>query len=255
MKDVYSFHSDQKDFEKFYQKSKEAYLKIFQKLGLIAKTTEASGGAFSDKISYEFMVLTDAGEDDILYCEACSYCINSEISQAKAGSPCPKCGVELKQARASEVANVFDLGQKFTKAFNLKYLDKNGQQQYPIMGCYGIGISRAMGVIVEKHHDDKGITWPKSVAPFPAHLISLQGGEEFASKLYQSLLKNGIEVLWDDSQRSAGKKFADSDLIGLPIRLLVSERNQNKIEWQARTSQQTELIESKELINRLKLNK
>jgi prolyl-tRNA synthetase len=200
-------------------------------------------------------VLTDAGEDDILYCDACSYCINSEISKAKVGSPCPKCGVELKKAKASEVANVFDLGKKFTKAFNLKYLDENGQQQHPIMGCYGIGISRAMGVIVEKHHDQKGIIWPKSVAPFPAHLISLQGGGELANKLYQTLLKNNIEVLWDDSQRSAGKKFADSDLIGLPVRLVVSERNKNKIEWQTRNNQQTELIESKELINRLKLDK
>ena len=255
MKDMYSFHSDQKDFEKFYQKTKEAYLKVFKKLSLTAKATEASGGAFSNKISYEFMVLTDAGEDDILYCDACNYCINSEISQVKVGSPCPICGVELKQAKASEVANVFDLGKKFTKAFNLKYLDENGQQQHPIMGCYGIGISRAMGVIVEKHHDQKGIIWPKSVAPFPAHLISLQGGEELANKLYQTLLKNGVELLWDDSQRSAGKKFADSDLIGLPVRLVVSERNKNKIEWQTRNNQQTELIESKELINRLKLDK
>jgi prolyl-tRNA synthetase len=255
MKDMYSFHDNQEDFDKFYQKTKDAYLKIFQKLNLIAKTTEASGGAFSDKISYEFMVLTDAGEDNILYCDACSYCINTEISKAKVGSPCPKCGVALKEAKASEVANVFDLGQKFTKAFNLKHLAKNGQQKYPIMGCYGIGISRAMGVIVEKHHDEKGIIWPKNVAPFPAHLISLQGGEKLANKLYQTLLQNGIEVLWDDTQRSAGKKFADSDLIGLPIRLLVSERNQNKIEWQTRTNQKPELIESKELINRLKLDK
>jgi prolyl-tRNA synthetase len=255
MKDMYSFHSDQLDFEKFYQKSKNAYLKIFEKLSLSAKVTEASGGNFSDKISYEFMVITDAGEDDILYCDACSYCVNKEIAKVKVGSPCPKCGVALKQAKASEVANVFDLGQKFTKAFNLQYADQKAQQHFPIMGCYGIGISRAMGVIVEKHHDERGIIWPKSVAPYPAHLISLEGGEELAKKIYQDLQKNAIEILWDDRSCSAGEKFADADLIGIPIRLIVSKRNKDKIEWQLRSQKKAELIESKELLNRLKLDK
>jgi len=255
MKDMYSFHRDQADFEKFYQQSKNAYLKIFKQLNLTVKVTEASGGNFSDKISYEFMVITNAGEDDILYCDACSYCINKEIAQVKVGSPCPKCGVALKQAKASEVANVFDLGQKFTKAFKLQYADQDGQQHFPIMGCYGIGISRAMGVIVEKHHDQRGIIWPATVAPYPAHLISLEGGEELAKKIYQTLLKNGIEVLWDDRQRSAGKKFADFDLIGIPIRLLVSKRNQKQIEWQTRTQTRAELIGSKELLSRLKIDK
>ncbi len=115
MKDMYSFHANQADFENFYQKSKDAYLRIFKKLDLNAKVTEASGGNFSDKISYEFMVITDAGEDNILYCDACSYCINSEIAKVKVGSPCPKCGVALKQAMASEVANVFDLGKNLPK--------------------------------------------------------------------------------------------------------------------------------------------
>lgn len=255
MKDMYSFHTDQVDFEKFYQKTKEAYLKIFKKLDLNAKVTEASGGNFSDKISYEFMVITDAGEDNILYCDACSYCVNSEIAQIKVGSPCPKCGVELKQAMASEVANVFDLGQKFTKAFELQYVDQNNQKHYPIMGCYGIGISRIMGVVVEKHHDQKGIIWPKTITPFPAHLINLEGGEEFAKKIYNTLLKQGIEILWDDRQCSAGSKFADSDLIGIPIRLLISKRNQDKIEWQERGQIKPELIGSKELVSRLKLAK
>lgn len=255
MKDMYSFHADQADFEKFYQETKNAYLKIFEKLNLTAKVTEASGGNFTDKISYEFMVITDAGEDDILYCDACSYCVNKEIAQVKVGSPCPKCGVALKQARASEVANVFDLGQKFTKAFKLQYTDRSGEQQFPIMGCYGIGISRAMGVIVEKHHDQKGIIWPKSVAPYQAHLISLEGTEQFAKEIYEDLLKQGVEILWDDRPRSAGEKFADSDLIGIPIRILVSKRNQNQIEWQERGQKKTELIGSKELLNRLKVDK
>ena len=255
MKDMYSFHADQADFEKFYQITKNAYLKIFKKLNLDAKVTEASGGNFSDKISYEFMVLTDAGEDDILYCDACSYCINTEISKVKAGSPCPKCGVALKQAKASEAANVFDLGQRFSKAFNLQFVDQNNQQHYPIMGCYGIGISRIMGIVVEKNHDQNGITWPKTISPFPAYLINLEGEEERAQKIYDTLLKNNIEVIWDDRQCSAGRKFADYDLMGLPVRLLVSKRNQDQIEWQTRTNKKPELIGSKELINRLKLEK
>ncbi len=112
-----------------------------------------------------------------------------------------------------------------------------------------------MGVIVEKHHDQKGIIWPKAVAPYQAHLISLEGTETFARKIYDDLLKQGVEVLWDDRQRSAGEKFADSDLIGIPIRLVVSKRNQNQIEWQERGQNKVELIGSNELLSRLKINK
>src|SRR6185437_11882072 len=131
MKDMYSFHADQKDFEQFYEKVKKAYLKIYARLGLVAKVTEASGGAFSEKISYEFMVLTEAGEDDILYCESCSYCVNVEVAKVNEGDACPKCGKStLKKARASEVGNVFDLGQKYPKAFEFTYKNKEGKENY-----------------------------------------------------------------------------------------------------------------------------
>ena len=255
MKDMYSFHLDQADFERFYQQVKEAYLRIFQRLGLTAKVTEASGGSFTDKISYEFMVVTDAGEDDILYCEDCDYCINQEIAQVKAGSPCPKCGSPLKAARASEVGNVFDLGQKFTKAFELSVVDDHGQAHYPIMGCYGIGISRAMGVIVEKHHDEQGLIWPTAVSPFPAQLVSLKGAEQRAEKLYQQLLAQGIEVLWDDRDDvSPGKKFATADLLGLPIRLVVSQRQADAVEWKERTSHKASSLKIDQLVKKLTAN-
>src|SRR6185436_15571723 len=143
---------------------KQAYLKIFSRLGLTAKVTEASGGSFSEKISYEFEVLTGAGEANILYCELCEFCVNvDDIATNKEGDACPKCkkGV-LKPSKAAEVGNVFDLGQKYGKNFDLGFLDADGRKQYPIMGCYGIGISRTMGVIVEKFHDGKGIIWPES---------------------------------------------------------------------------------------------
>jgi len=226
MKDMYSFHENQEDFERFYEIAKRAYLKIFSRLGLVSKATEASGGGFSEKISYEFEVLTDAGEANILYCNACEFCVNiDDFTKHKEGDGCPKCGKsELKSAKASEVGNVFDLGRKYTEAFDLSYTDQNGEKKYPIMGCYGIGITRTMGVVVEKFHDDKGIVWPKNIAPFLVHLVDLQQAEE-AEKIYQRLNKENIEVLWDDRELSAGQKFADADLIGCPVRVVMSERS------------------------------
>ena len=172
MKDMYSFHENQEDFLEFYEIVKKAYLKIYKRLGLIAKVTEASGGSFSEKISYEFMVLTDAGEDNILYCPECDFCVNTEIAKDKMGGNCPKCGKgKLAKATASEVGNVFDLGQKYGENFDLGFLGRDGKKQFPVMGCYGLGISRVMGVIVETFNDELGIVWPEEVAPFRIHLI------------------------------------------------------------------------------------
>lgn len=252
MKDMYSFHEDQTDFEKFYQEVKKAYLKIFKRLGLTAKVTEASGGNFTEKISYEFMVLTDAGEDDIFYCEACDYCINKEIAKVQAGDACPKCEAALKLARASEVGNVFDLGQKFAKDFELSFTNQNGEKKYPVMGCYGIGISRSMGVIVEKYNDEKGIIWPQSIAPFQIEIITLNGAEDYANKVYETLVNSGIDVLLDDRSESAGSKFAAADLLGIPIRLIISPRNGEQIEWKKRGNEKSELLDLNIVLDRLK---
>jgi prolyl-tRNA synthetase len=250
MKDMYSFHETQEDFDRFYGVVKQAYLKIFSRLGLTAKVTEASGGSFSEKISYEFMVLTDAGEDDILYCNDCEFCVNTEIAKVKEGDACPKCGKgKLTMAKASEVGNVFDLGQKFGKAFDLGFLGADGTKQYPIMGCYGIGISRLMGVIVEKCHDEKGIIWPEPVAPMKAHLIELGGAS--ARELYDALTAKGIELLYDDRDAAAGAKFADADLIGLPIRLVVSPKTEGKVEVKERNSTETKLLTHDEILRLL----
>lgn len=252
MKDMYSFHENQADFERFYETVKKAYIKSFKRLGLIAKVTEASGGGFSEKISYEFMVLTDAGEDDILYCDECEFCVNVEISQQKADDVCPKCREgKLSQARSSEVGNVFDLGEKYGKDFNLTFVNKNGERQYPIMGCYGFGVSRLVGVIVEKCHDENGIIWPESVAPFKAHLLRLSEPEskagKFADKVYKNLLAENKEVLYDDRNVSAGEKFADADLMGMPYRLVVSEKTGQKIEIKKRGDKKIELISYEDL--------
>lgn len=249
MKDMYSFHENQEDFDAFYKTVKEAYLKAFKRMGLTAKVTEASGGNFTDKISYEFMVLTDAGEDDILYCESCDYCVNVEIAKNNEGESCPSCSnSSLKKARASEAGNVFDLGQKYGKNFDLTFTDRDGNKQYPVMGCFGIGISRNMGIIVETHHDDKGIVWPKQVAPFAVHLVGLI---DHAEEIYKKLKERNIEVFFDDRDLNPGQKFADCDLIGIPVRLVVSQKTGEKIEWKERTSENSELLTFDEVLARL----
>lgn len=256
MKDMYSFHKDTADFQKYYDQVKKAYLKIFTRVNLLAKVTEASGGGFTQKISYEFMVLTEAGEDDILYCENCEYCVNLNIAKIKENDPCPKCNKgKVKKARASEVGNVFDLGSKYCKDFDIKLIDERGKEFYPVMGCYGIGISRLMGTIVEKFHDDRGIIWPETVSPYQAHLLCLSQREQilaYAEKIYQKLNKTGIEVLYDDREESQGRKLIDADLIGIPIRLVVSEKTKGKIEWKRRNQIKTEILSLEEVMKRIK---
>lgn len=256
MKDMYSFHETEVDFLKYYEQVKRAYVKTFKRLGLTAKVTEASGGNFSDKISYEFEVLTDAGEDVIYYCDKCDFCVEDEIAKVQPGDKCPKCGKGiLKEARAAEVGNVFELGQKFSKDFKLTFADKDDAPIHPHMGCFGIGISRVMGVIVEDLHDDKGIVWPESVAPYAVHLISL-GGEsgvkQATDKLYDNLGKAGVEVLYDDRDESAGVKFNDADLIGIPQRVTISQSTLAKrsVELKPRHSEKTELIKLADVAKR-----
>ncbi len=238
MKDMYSFHESQEDFEKFYAVVKASYLKTFKRCGLDVKVTEASGGAFSEKLSYEFMALSDAGEDWIFYCDDCNYCANIEILPAADSelnpvtsmdnTTCTRCNKgTLHRAKAVEVGNVFDLGQKYPKAFGFTYKDKEGKEQTPVVGCYGLGTTRLMGTLVETFADDRGIVWPESVAPFAVHLVSLgKDGDEIsetADALYDDLVKAGVEVLYDDRDARAGEKFADSDLLGLPKRIVVGK--------------------------------
>jgi len=224
MKDLYSFHLSQEDLDAYYEKAKMAYKNIFDRAGIGENTfiTFASGGSFS-KYSHEFQTLTDAGEDIIYICNKCNLAINKEIRHET--PKCPDCqGDDFREAKAVEVGNIFKLGTKYSEPFDLKVRDEKGEMKPVIMGCYGIGLQRLMGTIVEVHHDGKGIIWPESVAPFRAHLISLGKNEE-AEKIYDNLLKNNIEVLFDDRDVSAGEKFADADLIGIPYRVVVSKKS------------------------------
>ncbi|PIR99166.1 hypothetical protein COT87_00910 [Candidatus Collierbacteria bacterium CG10_big_fil_rev_8_21_14_0_10_44_9] len=255
MKDMYSFHANQADFDSFYTKAKAAYLRVYKRLGLVAKATEASGGAFTEKVSYEFEVLTDAGEAPVLYCNKCDYCVNTDdIKTYKEGDECPICKKDkLRSAMASEVGNMFDLGTKYSKAFELTFSDESGKKQYPIMGCYGIGISRTMGVIVEKFNDDKGILWPASIAPFTVHLASLNTNDEAvikrADEVYELLTKAGVEVLYDErTDVGAGQKLAEADMIGCPIRAVVSTKTGEQIEVKLRSKQEAKLVSLDELV-------
>ncbi|MDR0463404.1 MAG: hypothetical protein LBG64_04260 [Pseudomonadales bacterium] len=253
MKDMYSFHATQDDFDSYYQIVKEAYFRVYKRLGLEAKATEASGGNFTDKISYEFMVLTDAGEDDILYCDKCTFAVNTEISDQKAGEKCTRCGQGvLNEGKASEAGNVFDLGTKFSEAFDTTFTDSNNKKIAPIMGCYGIGISRNMGIIVEKHADEKGIAWPVGVAPFQVEIIGLKDKESEAEALYKELVGKGIEVLLDDTDNSPGAKFACADLIGCPYRVVLSSKNGDQLEVKARSSDEATLMDKSKLLDMLK---
>jgi prolyl-tRNA synthetase len=244
MKDLYSFHRDEADLEKFYDLAKQAYLRVYERCGLHALVVEASGGAFS-KYSHEFQVLTESGEDIVFYCSACEYAQNREISEYKAGDKCPKCGGEMKEGKAIEVGNIFQLKTRFSGAFGVEYADADGSKKPVQMGCYGIGPSRVMGTVVEVHHDDKGIVWPKEIAPFQVHLASLGAKDPAvaadvaakAAALEKSLEAAGVEVLHDDREDArAGEKFADADLIGLPLRLVVSEKSlaAGGVEWKER---------------------
>ncbi|MBU0531329.1 MAG: aminoacyl--tRNA ligase-related protein [Candidatus Uhrbacteria bacterium] len=252
MKDLYSFHLDEADFEDYYEKSKQAYLNIFNRCGLDAKIVAASGGEFS-KFSHEFQVFTESGEDIVFHCD-CGWAENKEIAKVKEGDQCPECGKgKVAVDKAIEVGNIFPLKTKFTDAFKFKVTGPDGKKVDVIMGCYGIGPSRVMGSIVEVHNDENGIIWPKSVAPFAVEIVTVKAKDDTvmnriqdaAEALHHDLEAEGIEVLWDDRDDvSPGEKFADADMIGIPLRLVISEKTlkEDSVEWKERASDETQLI-------------
>lgn len=254
MKDLYSFHSSEADLWAFYDLVKEAYFKIFKRVGLTdVKMTEASGGSFTKKNSHEFNVLTSAGEIDLFYCQNCQFAQNIEIATVKTGDTCFNCHQgKLIVGKAIEVGNIFDLGDKFARDFGAVYTDPQGHKRSVVMGCYGIGDTRLLGTIVELNHDAKGIIWPSEVAPYNAHLISLLGGETQAELVYKELMSHGIEVLWDDREVSAGVKFADSDLIGIPYRLVVSKKTGDQIEVKKRNETESQIVDIEAALKMIK---
>ncbi len=229
MKDLYSFHADEKDLNLFYEKVKKAYFKIFKRCGLKDKTflTLADGGAFS-KYSHEFQTLSESGEDEIYLCDKCKIAINKEIIKQEKNR-CPICRKKkLVIEKSIETGNIFSLKTRFSEPFNLSFKDEKEQEKIVFMGCYGIGISRLMGTIIEAYHDERGIIWPQEIAPFDIHLIPIGRVKKEAEKLYHDLQKEGNQVLYDDRDKSAGEKLTDADLIGIPLRMVISEKSLQK---------------------------
>ena len=250
MKDMYSFHTDEADLKRFYEVVKDAYTTICRRMGLGSDTyiTLASGGDFTKDYSHEFQTRCENGEDTIYMNKETGVAYNKEVAPPDAHDK-----DRYEEFKASEVGNIFTLGTKFADDFGYKYTDADGEQKPVWMGCYGIGTSRLLGVIVEKFNDDRGIIWPDAVAPFKVGLISFESTQEKAKDIYESLAKAGVEVLWDDRDLSAGVKFADADLIGSPYRLIVSEKSLSSggVELKRRDEEKSEIIPLDEIVKRL----
>ncbi|HWO07752.1 MAG TPA: aminoacyl--tRNA ligase-related protein [Candidatus Paceibacterota bacterium] len=258
MKDLYTFAASQADHEELYESVAAAYERIFTRLGIGERTyrTFASGGVFA-KYSHEFQCLTPVGEDTVFVSEEKRIAVNKEVMQESILKELGLKKSELKEEKAVEVGNIFSLGTRFSDALGLKFKNKEGKDESAIMGCYGIGPTRLMGVLVEVLSDERGIIWPKEVAPFDVHLVSIAGGsadvEREADHLHDMLKENGIEVLYDDRDVRAGEKFADADLIGIPVRLVVSEKTvaAGGIEMMHRAQGKGTLVAESDIIDKL----
>jgi prolyl-tRNA synthetase len=250
MKDMYSFHTSAEDLEKYYNQTIEAYTRVYERFGIGADTyvTFASGGAFT-KFSHEFQTICDAGEDVIYLHRGKNIAVNEEVIE----DAVKELGInkdEFEKVRTAEMGNIFNFGTQKTDELGLYFTDENGTKQSLYLGSYGIGISRAMGIIAEKFADDKGIVWPEAIAPYKVYLVSIgDKGRQTADELYEELKSKGIEVLYDDRDERPGSKFADSELLGIPYRVTVSDRlvEAGNVELTNRGSGETKTLTSSEL--------
>ncbi len=258
MKDMYSLARTQEEHEELYEKVAAAYLRVYERLGLGATTyrTAADGGYFTERFSDEFQTLSDIGEDTIYVDEAKKFAINKEVytdeNLAKLGLK----KEDLVEKKGVEVGNIFPLESKYTDALGVYYVDEQGKQQSIIMGCYGIGVSRLMGVIAEHFSDEKGLVWSENIAPFRVYIARLGVDAPVvaaADKLYADLIAVGVEVLYDDRDARPGEKFADADLLGIPHRVVVSAKTleQGTIEYKKRTEADSLMLDQESLLNLL----
>jgi prolyl-tRNA synthetase len=229
MKDMYSFAADEESHLAYYESVKHAYMNVFKRLGIGDDTyvTFAAGGAFT-KFSHEFQTLCEAGEDVVYLDRAKGVAINEEVLSDETLENLGVKRGDLEKVNTAEVGNIFNFGQQKAQDLGLTVKNAAGKEEAVWMGSYGIGVTRLMGVLVEKFSDEKGMIWPREVAPFDVHLISIAGGNEDvrkeADRLYELLAERGIAVLYDDRDARAGEKFADADLIGIPTRFVISEK-------------------------------
>jgi len=266
MKDLYSFNAEEKDLDAYYDKMDEVYLRIFKEFGIrddrsknkITYKTLASGGTFS-KYSHEYQTVTESGEDTIYICQKCFVAVNKEIKEKS--DICPNCGkkTSFEEKKTVEVGNIFKLGTKYSLPFGLTFRAKDGKEKPVIMGCYGLGLSRIMGAVAEVKNDKNGIIWPRNIAPYLVHLLWIENNAKVrgaAQKIYDDLQKNGVEVLYDDREdKTAGEKFVEADLIGIPFRLVVSEKTleKNSVEIKERIEESVKLVGQSRLVKLLKM--
>jgi prolyl-tRNA synthetase len=257
MKDLYSFSKDRQEHEKFYAAVEQAYHKVYVRLGIgdITYKTFASGGPFA-KFSHEFQTVADIGEDTIYLDEAKKLAINQEVLSDEALQAAGLSRNELTQKKAVEVGNIFTFGSRYSEPLGLFYTDEKGIQQPVFAGSYGIGISRLMGLLAEHFADERGLVWPAVIAPYKVYLASLSAEPEIsqaADELYDRLTQAGISVLYDERDERPGEKFADADLLGLPYRVVISQKSLQSggFELKSRASDQTEVVTPEELLSTL----
>jgi prolyl-tRNA synthetase len=255
MKDLYNFSRNQEEHEKFYESMVGAYNKIFSRLGIgdITYKTFASGGSFS-KYSHEFQTISDVGEDKIYVHEGKKIAINEEVFNDEVLADLGIDRSELIEKTACEAGNIFTLGTRFSDALDLKFTDEDGVSKSVFMGSYGIGPSRLMGLLAELFSDEKGLVWPENVAPFKVYLVRIgENVNEYADKLYNELTEKGVEVLYDDRDVRAGQKFADSELLGIPYRVTISDRtiDSGEVEISERKNSEKILLTYEQLLAKL----
>ena len=259
MKDAYSFDRDQEGLNKNYQLMYEAYKNIFKRCGLDVLIVAADSGAMGGSVSHEYLVPAAIGEDSILLCSACQKPSGVDQKQNE-GDSCLLCkNGKLTKQVAIELGHIFQLGTKYSQAQGAQFLDEDGKQKTMIMGCYGIGVSRVIAAIIEKNCDDKGIIWPKEVAPFDIEILPISGSEKdpdvasLTNQYDSELMKAGYDVLVDDRDESAGRKFNDADLIGIPIRITIGKRNlaQGNVEIKIRRTGEVHLIPKEQVVSKI----
>lgn len=251
MKDLYSAHVSEEDLMDYYWKVADAYLVAFKRMGLDVVIAEADGGVFTKNHTHEFQLRTDAGEDVIYMADGWKFWKNKEImTEEDFANP------TLTSVKSIEVGNIFPLGTMYAEKMNVFFTDETGAKKPVWFGSYGIGMTRMVGAIVEASHDDRGIIWPESVAPYKVHLVLIQNSESkiqnFAEDVYQKLQDSGVEVLFDDRDVPAGEKFADADLLGIPYRVVVSAKNGEDLELKKRSEDEAEKISLDQLLTKLK---
>jgi len=258
MKDAYSFHLDETSLKETYQKMFDAYTRIFTRLGLDFRAVSADNGDIGGNASHEFQVLAQSGEDVIVYSDTSDFACNLELlPNAKEGDKSPDGKGHLKFARGIEVGHIFQLGDQYSRAMNASVTNEKGEKSILQMGCYGIGVSRIVAAAIEQSHDEKGIIWPKALAPFriaivPVNMHRVEAVKKAALSLYDQL-KGKFEVLFDDRDERLGVMLSDMELIGIPARIVIGEKNlaNNQVEFQLRTDQKSELIPIDQLLDKI----